>query len=138
MKLFVGFPQLAETLSAEQRELLAGDPEFAAVATLGDRIREEGISSTGALFQALQGSPDAEVYQDLARDVLDGTSSFDDARADLEGVLAKLELSRVEAEYRALATRPATTDAERAHLKAVSARLSELKGAGRVGTVPPV
>jgi DNA primase len=138
LKLVIDAPQLAETLTPEQRALLESDADFAHVVELVDTIRETGITTTGALFEAVRGSPDVALYEGIAGDGLEGSSSFDDARTDLEGVLAKLELQRVEAEFGQLLTQPVNTEADRERFNALKARLGELKGAARVGTVPPV
>jgi DNA primase len=138
LRLLVQSPQLAETLTAEQQSLLQDDPDFAPVAALVDTIREAGITSPGVLFEVLRDSPRAALYEEFAGDALDGGASFDEARADLEGVLRKLELQRVEGAYRELASRGVATEADRQRFKALEARLGELKGAARVGTVPPV
>ena len=63
-------------------------------------------------------------------------SDFDDARADLEGVMTKLELSSVEAQYRQLLSQTGMSDAQRRDLQTLSQRLSELKGGSPVGVVP--
>ncbi|HEX2827093.1 MAG TPA: DNA primase [Burkholderiales bacterium] len=138
LRLVISAPQLAETMTDDQRRLLAGDPDYAPVAGLVDRIRDAGISTTGALFQALREWPDADLYESFAGEVLEETASFDDARADLEGILGKLELHRVEAEYGELVSRGVSTEAERERFNALRAKLGELKGGRRVGNVPPV
>jgi hypothetical protein len=51
--------------------------------------------------------------------------------------MLKLELSSIEAQYRQLLSQTGMSDAERRHLQTLSQRLAELKGAARVGMVPP-
>jgi DNA primase len=138
LRLVIDAPQLAETLSADQRRLLESDPDFAPVVALVDAIRESGITTTGALFEAVRGSSHAALYEEIAGGGIEGSSSFEDARTDLEGVLAKLELQRVEAEFGEMLARPVKTDAERERFNTLKGRLGELKGGARVGTVPPV
>jgi hypothetical protein len=89
------------------------------------------------LFEAARDSQYAELYAEIAGEGLTGTSDFEEARADLEGVMLKLELSSIEAQYRQLLSQTAMSEAERRHLQTLSQRLAELKGAARVGMVPP-
>ena len=51
------------------------------------------MTTTGALFEATRGSPHAELYAQIAGEGLDGRTDLEEARADLAGVLRKLELS---------------------------------------------
>jgi DNA primase len=137
LRLMIDAPQLAEALTPDQHRLLETDPEFGPVVALVDMVKATGVSTTGALLEAARGSTHAELYAQVASDGLAGSSSFDDARTDLEGVLAKLELQALEAESSELMARPAMTEAERKHWQALMARVAELKGAARVGMVPP-
>jgi hypothetical protein len=131
-------PQLAESVSPEQRRLLETDPDFAPVLALVDHVKASGVTRAGALLEAARGSPYAELYAEIARDSLSGTSELEEARADFEGVLAKLELSSVEAQYRQLCGKTSMSSEDREHLHLVSRRLAELKGGPPVGRVPPL
>ncbi|MDB5864533.1 MAG: primase [Betaproteobacteria bacterium] len=137
LRLMIDAPQLAEALTPDQHRLLETDPEFEPVVALVDMVKATGVSTTGALLEAARGSTHAELYAQVASDGLAGSSSFDDARTDLEGVLAKLELHAVEAQYRVLMVQPPVTEAERALYEDLKRRLAELKGVARVGMVPP-
>ena len=138
LRLVIDAPQLADTLTPEQLGLLRSEPDFAPVAALLGTIREAGITTAGALFEAVRGSPHEALYQEIAGDGIEGSSSFEDARVDLEGVLAKIELQQVQAEFGELSKRAPMTEADRARFKMLESRLGELKGGARVGTVPPV
>ena len=133
LRAMLDTPQLAEAVTPEERRLLETDPEFAPVVALVDTVKATGVATTGALFEAARGSPYAELYGEILQDESAGSSHFEEARADLEGVLAKLELSAVEAEYGQLLAHGKMSDAQRLRMQAVQQRLSELKGAAPVG-----
>jgi hypothetical protein len=130
-------PPLAEVLTPDQHRLLVTDPEFEPVVALVDTVKATGVSTTGALLEAARGSPHADLYAEVASDGLAGSSSFDNARADLEGVLEKLELHAVKVQYEQLLAQPGMSETERARLQRLQQRLSELKGGPPVGVVPP-
>jgi hypothetical protein len=131
-------PELAQAVSPEQRRLLETDTDFAPVVALIDHVKTTGVTSAGALLEAARGSPYAELYAEIARDSLSATSELEEARADFEGVLAKLELSSVEAQYRQLCGKASMSSEDREHLHSVSRRLAELKGGPPVRVVPPL
>ncbi|MDB5903193.1 MAG: primase [Betaproteobacteria bacterium] len=137
LRLMIDAPQLAEALTPDQHRLLETDPEFEPVVALVDTVKATGVSTTGALLEAARGSAHAELYAQVASDGLAGSSSFDNARTDLEGVLQKLELDAVKAQYQQLLAQPGMSDTERARLHRLQQRLSELKGGPPVGMVPP-
>jgi hypothetical protein len=137
LRLMLDVPQLAEAVTPEQHRLLETDPDFAPVVALVDTVTATGVATTGALFEAARDSHYADLYAEIAGEGLTGTSDFEEARADLEGVMLKLELSSIEAQYRQLLSQTGMSDAERRHLQTLSQRLAELKGAARVGMVPP-
>jgi DNA primase len=137
LRLMLDAPQLAETVSAEQRLILETDPDFAPIVALVDMVKATGVATTGALFEAARGSPFFELYSQILRDESPGSSHFDEARADLEGVLAKLELSSVEEQYKQLVANSDMSEAQRSRVHVLQQRLSELKGAAPVGLVPP-
>jgi DNA primase len=136
LRLMLDAPQLARDVTAEQRRLLESDTAFAPVLELADVAKTTPISTAGALFEALRGSAHAQLYAEIARDGLASPAEVEGARADFEGVMAKLELSSVEAQYRQLCGQTAISGEDRERLQAVSRRLAELKGAARVGVVP--
>ena len=59
------------------------------------------------------------------------------ARADLKGVLDKLESSWVRQQYQELLAKQSRSEAERQQLQALGERMAELKGVLRVGVFPP-
>jgi DNA primase len=136
LRLMLDAPQLARDVTAEQRRLLESDTAFAPVLELADVAKTTPISTAGALFEALRGSAHAQLYAEIARDGLASPAEVEGARADFEGVMAKLELSSVEAQYRQLCGQTAISGEDRERLQAVSRRLAELKGGARVGEVP--
>ena len=56
MRLMLDAPQLAAAISAEQRQLLETDADFAPVVALIDLVQATGVTTTGALFEAARGS----------------------------------------------------------------------------------
>jgi len=84
----------------------------------------------------VRGTPYAELYGEIAADALGAPVEYDEARADLAGVLSKLELGVVETQYRELCAKTGMTDGDRTQLHALSRRLAELKGGASVGVVP--
>jgi hypothetical protein len=102
-----------------------------------DVAKTMALPTAGALFEAVRGSVYAEVYAEIARDGLASPAEYEGARADFEGVMTKLELSAVEAQYRQLCGQTAISVQDRERLQVVSRRLAELKGGVRVGVVPP-
>ena len=136
LRLIVGVPQLAQTISADQRRLLELSPDFGPVVAVVDQVRESGAATTAALLEAVRGTPYAELYGEIAGDALGAPVEYDEARADLAGVLSKLELSLVETQYRELCAKTGMTDGDRTQLHALSRRLAELKAGASVGVVP--
>jgi DNA primase len=137
LRLMLDAPQLARDVTSEQRRLLEADPAYGPVLALVDVAKTTGVSTAGALLEAVRGSPFAELYAEIARDALASPAEFEGARADFDGVMAKLELSSVEAQYRQLCGQPTVSVEDRERLQVVSRRLAELKGGVRVGVVPP-
>jgi hypothetical protein len=137
LRLMIDAPQLAQAVTPDQRALLATQPEFAPVVALVDHVHTTGVTRAGALLEAARGSPFAALYAEIACDNLSGTTQYEEARADFEGVLAKLELSVIETQYRELCGKPSMSTDERTQLHAVSRRLAELKGGRGVAVVPP-
>ena len=137
LRLMLDAPQLARDVTSEQRRLLEADPAYGPVVALVDVAKTTGVSTAGALLEAVRGFPFAELYAEIARDALASPAEFEGARADFDGVMAKLELSSVEAQYRQLCGQPTVSVEDRERLQVVSRRLAELKGGVRVGVVPP-
>jgi DNA primase len=137
LRLMLDAPQLARDVTPEQRRLLEADPAYAPVLALVDVAKTTGVATAGALLEAVRGFPFAELYAEIARDGLASPAEFEGARADFDGVMAKLELSSVEAQYRQLCGQATVTVEDRERLQVVSRRLAELKGGVRVGVVPP-
>ncbi len=131
LRLMLDAPQLAEGVTPDQQRLLEGDPDFAPVVALVDIVKATGATTTGAFFEAARGSEYSEIFGDIAQDGPE--ASFDEARADLEGTLAKLELAALQTEFSALVS--AGVQSER--MQTVQRRLSELKGGTPVGVIPP-
>ena len=136
LRLMLDAPQLAQSVTPEQRRALDAVPEFAPVVALIDYAQGSAVTTTGALLETARESPHAGLYAEISGDALSGMSEIDDARKDFDGVLRKLELNAVEDQYRQLCARTGLNDAERDRLHAVSRRLAELKGAAPVGVVP--
>ena len=137
LKLMLDAPQLAQAVTPQQRHLLQSDPAFAPVVALVDYVQGSGLANAGAIFEAARDSEHAELFAEIARESIGTVTRFEEALGDLEGILGKLELNLVEAQYRELCGSPRMNADERDRLKAVSQRLAELKGAVPVGVVPP-
>ena len=136
MRLMLDAPQLADSISSEQRALLQTDPDYAPVLELVDRVKATGVTTTGALFEAVRGTPDAQLYGQIAGEGLAETTELEKAQADLAGILAKLELSAVEHQYQSLLTQAEKSDTDRERLGTLKNRMAELKGAPRVASNP--
>ncbi|HUP96068.1 MAG TPA: DNA primase [Burkholderiales bacterium] len=137
LRLLLDAPQLAAEIGPEQRRLLESDPDFASAVALVDEVKRTGVDTTGALFEAVRGSPYAELYGEIAREGLEEPSELEAARTDLEGVLAKLESSWVQQQIKGLAAKSDRDETEQQRLHALWERLAELKGVPRVGVFPP-
>jgi DNA primase len=132
LRLLVNVPTLAKSITAERREFLKSNPDLVPVTALLDLIEASGATSTGGLTEAARGSLYAPLYDEAARDSLIGTMGDDNAVAELEDGLKRLELDHVKREYEALNNRKLNTEAERQRFVDVSRRLAELKGATAV------
>jgi DNA primase len=132
LRLLVDAPQAVDTLTAEQRRLLADNRDFAPIVTLVNEIEARGITTTAALFEATRGSPHAELYSEIASENMESPSDPEDLRTELEGVFVHLEERSVESEYEALISKPDKSEAERLRFRELSRRLSELRGGGGV------
>lgn len=137
LRLLLDAPQFAESISPDQRRLLQLDPEYAPVAALVDTIKESGVSTTAALFEAMRESPYAQIYAEIASENLATPGLPEEFRADFEGIFAHLEKRAVEAEYEQLLEKSVKTELERQRFDQLSRRLAELKGAGAVGLRAP-
>src|SRR5574338_1429023 len=113
LRLFIGNPPLARSISEDQRHLIEGDPELAPVSTLVELLQSSGADSLGAAFEALRESQYGELYAAVAGETLLANPEEDAARADLQALFTKLEVGRLTLEFDRLSTRPAPTEAER-------------------------
>jgi hypothetical protein len=95
-------------------------------------IEAKGITTTAELFEAMRGSPDAELYSEIASENMDSPTHPEELRTELEGVFTHLEEWSVQAEYEALVSKPEKSEAERQQFRELSRRLSELRGGGKV------
>ena len=138
MRLILDAPQLAAEITQEQRAWLETNPDFESVVALIDLITAAGVTTTGALFEAARGSPDEEVYAQIAGEGLNEASELEKARADLEGIVAKLEGSWVSHEYEQLLAKADKSQEDRQRFQALQQRLGELKGVAPVAAFPPV
>ena len=132
LRLLIGTPTLAGTISEEQRQLLDSEPELAPVASLVELLQASGATSLGTAFEAMRDSQYSEVYASVAGETLLASGDEAAAQADLEGVFTQLELRRVQSEYARLSASGARDEAERSRFEKLSRRLAELKGAGAV------
>ena len=132
LRLLVDAPHAAESLTGEQRRLLAENRDFAPAMTLVNEIETRGITSTAALFEAMRGSPHAELYSEVASENMESPTNPEDLRTELEGVFVHLEEWSVQSEYEMLISKPEKSEAERQRFQQLSRRLSELRGGGQV------
>ncbi len=132
LRLLVDAPRAVESLTAEQLRLLSGNRDFAPALTLVHEIEAKGITTTAELFEAMRGSPDAELYSEIASENMDSPTHPEELRTELEGVFTHLEEWSVQAEYEALVSKPEKSEAERQQFRELSRRLSELRGGGKV------
>ncbi|MGZ8154144.1 MAG: DNA primase [Burkholderiales bacterium] len=137
LRLFIDNPQLADSVTAAQSDLLRTHPEFEPVAALVDAVRATGVKTTGALLEATRGFPSERLYGEIAQESVESPSDLDIARRDVEGVFGKLEASWVEQQLRELVQKADRTHLEVERLHQLGRRLAELKGAQPVGGVPP-
>jgi DNA primase len=136
LRLMLDAPELAQSVSPDQRRALEAVPEFAPVVALIDYAQGSPVTTTGALLETARESPHADLYAQIAGDALSGISEIEGARKDFDGVLKKLELNAVEDQYRQLCARAGLNDVERDRLHVITRRLAELKGVAPVGVVP--
>jgi DNA primase len=137
LRLLVGAPATVRTLTPQQRELLAGNPDYAPVVALIEQIEQLGITSTPALFEATRELPGSELYAAVAADDMDAASSEDHIGEDVVGIFKRLELASVQAEIDELLAKQEQSESERERFKELSQRQSELKGAGGVRMPSP-
>jgi hypothetical protein len=128
LRLLVCYPVLAEKLSVEQRALLDG-PEMAPVVELIATIADCGATTPAMLFEATRDSQYATLYQDAAGEMLTASVEDETAQADLAGVFRRLELERVETEFKRLTANGVRNE----YYQQLTRRLAELKGATNAG-----
>ncbi len=124
LRVLVANPACAGKLTAEQRRLLDA-PEFAPVAELVDALKGSGATTSGMLIEATRDSRHAALYQEVAGQTFAVSGDDESARADLAGVLIKLELDHVLSEYKRLTASGVRDE----RYQELSRRLAELKGA---------
>jgi DNA primase len=137
VRLLVDMPELADSITAEQRALLELDEAYAPVLALIDELRASGARTTAALIESTRGSPHAELYSHAAREAVQGAQNAAEASPELEGIFRKLEQSAVEGRYRALLSKEQKSESERLEIQQLLRRLGELKGVIRVGERAP-
>jgi DNA primase len=137
LRLLLDTPELAMSVTPEQRALLGATPEFEAVAAVVDQVQVNDLVTTGALLEAARGRPYEALYGEVAREGLTGPSDVDNARMEVAGVFAKLEASWIEQQYTDLVRKPDRSHLELERLHELGRRLAELKGAPPVGGVSP-
>ena len=126
LRLLVSNPGFSGQLSPERRALLDA-PELASVAELVDAVKESGVTTPAALFEATRDSQYAAVYQEAAGETLSVVGDENSALADFAGVFDRLELLRVSTEFERLSAGGERSDVERERFQAVKRRMDELK-----------
>ena len=132
LRLLLDAPQVAATITPEQRRLLDMDREFKPVAALVDDIVAQNIETTAVLLEATRESPHRELYVEVASENLTTPGQPEEFRADLEGIFNQLEKRSVQAEYERLLAKSEKNEAELKRFDVVQRRMAELKGAGGV------
>ncbi|MBI4206595.1 MAG: DNA primase [Betaproteobacteria bacterium] len=132
LRLLMGNPKVASTLSSEQHALLSSDPELAPVAALVELLKNSGATSLGVVFEASRDSNYADIYEAVAGETLLAAGSEETVQADLDGVFAQLELRRVQSEYTRLCASGGHSESEQLRFQELKRRLAELKGVGTV------
>jgi DNA primase len=137
LRLLLDAPELAAPVTPAQRDLLAGNPEFEPVGALIDCVQATGVRTTGALLEAMRGSPHELLWSEVAQESIESTTDMEAARSDVAGVFAKLEAGWIEQQYKDLVLKAERTHLELERLHELARRLAELKGAPPVRVVPP-
>jgi len=136
LRVLIANPSLAMRVTDEQRALLDA-AELAPVAELIDLLREGGIVAPAMLVEATQSSPHANLFQQVAGEVLVGADDEQSAQADWTGAFLQLELVQVQSEYQRLTAGGARDENERRRFQELSRRLAELKGATGAAVARP-
>ena len=136
LRALVSSPACAGKLTADQRALL-NTPELAAVAVLVDAVKETGADTPGKLFEAARDTQYADLYQEVAADVMSPTDDAS-AQADLDGAFNQLELLQIRGEHERLSAGGLRNEADRQRFKELNRRLAELKGSAGSGAQPRV
>ncbi len=134
LRLLVSNPRCADVVSTEHRALLLDAPEFAPVAELIDVLKEHAFATAAMLFEATRESAHADLYQNIAAEMLTGSVSDESAKVELVDAFRKLEHDKVRAEFEQLNTAGARNETERQRIQELSRRLGELKGVGSPGS----
>ncbi|OGA21546.1 MAG: DNA primase [Betaproteobacteria bacterium RIFCSPLOWO2_02_FULL_67_26] len=125
LRALVSNPACAGNLPAGQRVLLSS-PELAPVAALVDAVMETGADTPGKLFEATRDTQYANLYQEVAADVMAPTDDAS-AKADLDGAFNQLELQCVKSEFKQLSDGGQRTEVERQRFQEVKQRMAELQ-----------
>ncbi|MGW8182456.1 MAG: DNA primase [Burkholderiales bacterium] len=136
LRVLIANPSLAMRVTDEQRALLDAQ-ELAPVAELIDLLREGEIVAPAMLVEATRSSPHANLFQQVAGEVMVGTDDEQSAQADWTGAFLQLELVQVQSEYQRLTAGGARDEAERRRFQELSRRLAELKGATGAAVARP-
>ncbi len=136
LRVLIANPSLAMRVTDEQRALLDAQ-ELAPVAELIDLLREGEIVAPAMLVEATRSSPHANLFQQVAGEVMVGTDDEQSAQADWTGAFLQLELVQVQSEYQRLTAGGARDEAERRRFQELSRRLAELKGAAGAAVPRP-
>lgn len=136
LRVLIANPSLAMRVTDEQRALLDAQ-ELAPVAELIDLLREGEIVAPAMLVEATRSSPHANLFQQVAGEVMVGTDDEQSAQADWTGAFLQLELVQVQSEYQRLTAGGARDEAERRRFQELSRRLAELKGAAGAAVARP-
>jgi DNA primase len=128
LRLILGNFKCAEHLSSADLQVLDSEPGFESVTWAIHAIRDGAVRNVAALLEATRDSAAADIYRDVAADMLVESQDDEHAEAVIRGILGKIEFRRVEQEYKQLSSGRALTDAERTRFPQVSQRYAELKG----------
>jgi DNA primase len=128
LRLLVANPGFSQHLSPERRALLDA-PELASVAELVDAVRETGVTTPAALFEATRDSQYAALYQEAAGETLSVATDENSALADFNGAFNQLELLQIRGEFERLSAGGERSEVQRQRFQEVARRLDELKRA---------
>ena len=123
MRLLIQFPQLVQDINTQQRQLaiaVAKERSEKAHELMTDLLMQcdrldtktQAPNALFAVFQdQLAGSPFADLYQILRQRILGSDIEFEAAKADLAGVMSKLELAVLKSEMNEITQKMAANSA---------------------------